>query len=390
MMNTLSRVQACLEQAVANHECAGISVLVRKNGQDVLYAAAGHADIATGKKVQRDHIFRLYSQSKPITAAAALLLVERGQLDLMDPVEKFLPGFHNQQVITAEGLVPAQRPVWVMDLLGMTAGTAYPDADPAGQAAAKLFMEDHELILAGGGMSTVEFCNRMGELPLTFHPGSHWRYSTCADILGAVVEVVSGKPFEDFLQEEFFTPLGMKDTAFWVPEEKRDRFVTCYKRIPGGLEPFSSLHLAVGDYTRKPAFCSGGAGLVSTLDDYAAFADMLMNQGEYQGKRILSPETVRFMTQAQLSPAARADVWESLEGYSYGKLMRVCVEPGRWAGMTRLGEYGWDGWLGSYFANFPAEGMTILSMQNTTDTGTSSAVRKARNAILAGESLGEL
>lgn len=390
MMNTLSRVQACLEQAVANHECAGISVLVRKNGQDMLYAAAGHADIATGKKVQRDHIFRLYSQSKPITAAAALLLVERGQLDLMDPVEKFLPGFHNQQVITANGLVPAQRPVWVMDLLGMTAGTAYPDADPAGQAAAKLFMEDHELILAGGGMSTVEFCNRMGELPLTFHPGTHWRYSTCADILGAVVEVVSGKPFEDFLQEEFFTPLGMKDTAFWVPEEKRDRFVTCYKRIPGGLEPFSNLHLAVGDYTRKPAFCSGGAGLVSTLDDYAAFADMLMNQGEYQGKRILSPETVRFMTQAQLSPAARADVWESLEGYSYGKLMRVCVEPGRWAGMTRLGEYGWDGWLGSYFANFPAEGMTILSMQNTTDTGTSSAVRKARNAILAGESLGEL
>ena len=389
-MNTLSRVQVCLEAAVANHECAGISVLVRKNGQDVLYAAAGHADIESDKKVQRDHIFRLYSQSKPITAAAALLLVERGQLDLMDPVEKFLPGFHNQQVITADGLVPAQRPVWVMDLLGMTAGTAYPDADPAGQAAAKLFMEDHELILQGGGMSTVEFCNRMGELPLTFHPGSHWRYSTCADILGAVVEVASGKPFEDFLQEEFFTPLGMKDTGFWVPEEKRDRFVTCYKRIPGGLEPFANLHLAVGDYSRKPAFCSGGAGLVSTLDDYAVFADMLMNGGEYQGKRILSPETVRFMTQPQLSPAARADMWDSLEGYSYGKLMRVCVEPGRWAGMTRLGEYGWDGWLGSYFANFPTEKLTILSMQNTTDTGTSSAVRKARNAILAGESCGDI
>lgn len=390
MMNISSRVQTCLNRAVADHECAGISVLVRKNGQDVLYAAAGHADIESDKKVQRDHIFRLYSQSKPITAAAALLLVERGQLDLMDPVEKFLPGFHGQQVITADGLVPAQRPVWIMDLLGMTAGTAYPDADPAGQAAAKLFMEDHELILQGGGMSTVEFCNRMGELPLTFHPGTHWRYSTCADILGAVVEVASGKPFEDFLQEEFFTPLSMKDTGFWVPEEKRDRFVTAYKRIPGGVEPFANLHLAVGDYSRMPAFCSGGAGLVSTLDDYAAFADMLMNEGEYQGKRILSPETVRFMTQPQLSPAARADMWDSLEGYSYGKLMRVCVEPGRWAGMTRLGEYGWDGWLGSYFANFPAEKLTILSMQNTTDTGTASALRKVRNAILAGESRGEI
>ena len=389
-MDIQARVQACLEQAVANHECAGMNVLVRKDGQDVLYAGAGYADMAAGKKVARDHIFRLYSQSKPVTAAAAMILMERGQLDLMDAVENYLPGFRGQQVLTAEGLKPAMRPVWVMDLLGMTAGVAYPDADEAGQYAAKLFAEDHELILAGGGMSTVEFCNRMGELPLTFHPGTHWRYSTCADILGAVIEVVSGKPFDVFLQEELFTPLGMKDTGFWVPEEKRDRFVTCYKRVPGGVEPFGNLHLAVGDYSRKPAFCSGGAGLVSTLDDYAAFADMLLNGGEYKGWRILRPETVRYMTQNQLSEGIRAEMWDSLAGYGYGKLMRVCMEPGRWAGVTRLGEYGWDGWLGSYFANFPEEKLTILSMQNTTDTGTASALRKVRNAVLAADSNGEI
>ena len=389
-MNIEKRVQACLERAVANYECAGMSVLVRKNGQDVFYTAAGHADVASGKKVQRDHIFRLYSQSKPVTAAAAMILMERGQLDLMDAVENFLPGFRGQQVLTAEGLKPAMRPVWVMDLLGMTAGVAYPDGDEVGQMTGKLFMENHEKILAGGGMSTVEFCDRMGQIPLTFHPGTHWRYSTCADILGAVIEVVSGKPFDVFLQEEIFEPLGMKDTGFWVPEEKRDRFVTCYKRIPGSLEPFSSLHLAVGDYSRKPAFCSGGAGLVSTLDDYAAFAQMLLNGGEYQGKRILQPGTVAFMTQAQLMPGPLNDMWDSLKGYSYGKLMRVCQEPGKWAGMVRQGEYGWDGWLGSYFANFPVEKMTILSMQNTTDTGTSSAMRKVRNLILAAESNGEI
>ena len=182
----------------------------------------------------------------------------------------------------------------------------------------------------------------------------------------------------------------MKDTGFWVPEEKQSRFVTCYKRIPGGLEPFSSLPLAVGDYSRRPAFCSGGAGLVSTLDDYAAFAQMLLSGGEHQGKRILRPETVKFMTQGQLLPAPLNDMWDSLKGYNYGKLMRVCEEPGRWAGVTRKGEYGWDGWLGSYFANFPQEQLTILSMQNTTDTGTSSAVRKVRNMVLAADSAGEI
>ena len=389
-MNIEKRIHACLTQAVENHECAGMSVLVRKNGQDVLYTAAGHADIASGKTMARDQIFRLYSQSKPITAAAALLLVERGVIDLMDPVEKYLPGFANPKVYTPEGPVPAMRGVQVMDLLGMTAGLVYPDGDPVGQLAARVFEEDHRLILEGGGMSTVELCNRLGELPLAFHPGTHWRYSTCADVLGAVIEAASGMPFADFLQEEIFAPLGMKDTAFYVPEEKQDRFATCYKRVPGGLETFSRLHMAVGDYSRMPAFASGGAGLVSTLDDYAAFADMLLNMGEYQGKRILSPATVDFMTRSQLTPATQRDMWDSLAGFGYGKLMRVCLHPGQWSGLCRLGEYGWDGWLGSYFANFPTEKMTILSMQNTTDTGTASAMRKVRNLILAAESLGEI
>ena len=129
---------------------------------------------------------------------------------------------------------------------------------------------------------------------------------------------------------------------------------------------------------------------MSTLDDYAAFAEMLMNGGSYHGRQILTPSSVRYMTQPQLGPGPQADFWDSLSGFSYGKLMRVCVEPGRYAGMATLGEYGWDGWLGSYFANLPAEGLTILSMQNTTDTGTCAAVRKVRNLLLAADSLGRL
>ena len=378
------RVLACMQAAMDNHECPGLSLLVMKDGQEMLYAEAGYADVASARPVRRDSIFRLYSQSKPVTAAAVMLLVERGMIDLMDPVGKYLTGFCDQRVWTRDGLVPVNRPMQVLDLLGMTSGLCYPDADAPGQYAARLFEEQHELIQKGGGMDTVTFANRMGELPLAFQPGDQFRYGTSADVLGAVVEVVSGKPYADFLREELFEPLGMKDTAFWVPEEKRERFVTCYKRVPGGLEPFHNLHLAVGDYSRMPAFASGGAGLVSTLDDYAAFASMLMNEGAYQGKRIMSPAAVRYMTQAQLTDHASRTYWDNLMGFSYGKLMRIAVHPGQAHYLVREGEYGWDGWLGSYFANLPEERVTFLLMQNVTDTGTSAVTRKLRNIVLAG------
>ena len=383
-MELKNRVLECMQAAIDNHECPGLSLLVIKDGQEALYAQAGFADVASARPVRRESIFRLYSQSKPVTAAATMLLMERGIIDLMDPVEKYLPGFHGQRVWTKEGLVPVQRPMQLLDLLGMTSGLCYPDADAAGQYAARLFEEQHEQIQKGGGMDTVTFANRMGELPLAFQPGDQFRYGTSADVLGAVIEVASGKPLADFLREELFEPLGMKDTAFWVPEEKRDRFVTCYKRVPGGLEPFGNLHLAVGDYTRAPAFASGGAGLVSTLDDYAAFASMLMNGGSHQGKRILSPATVRYMTQPQLTDHASRTYWDSLMGFSYGKLMRIAVHPGQAHYMLGAGEYGWDGWLGSYFANLPEERVTFLLMQNVTDTGTAAVTRKLRNIVLAG------
>ena len=189
--------------------------------------------------------------------------------------------------------------------------------------------------------------------------------------------------FGEFLRKEFFEPLDMVDTGFYVPESKRNRLVTAYKRTENGLVPWTSTHLAVGVYDREPAFESGGAGLVSTLEDYSHFADMLLAGGTYEGRRILSPATVACMTQSQLKDAVRRDMWDSLDGYSYGHLMRICAEPGRIAGLACEGEYGWDGWLGTYFANFPGQQMTILSMQNTVDSGTTRVVRRMRNAVLA-------
>ena len=384
-MTLKDKMERCLRQAVDNREAAGLTLLIRKEGKDLCYASAGMADIASGKPVERDSIFRLYSQSKPITAAAAMILADRGLLDLQTEVDRYLPGFRNPLVIAPDGKVSGTyRAPWILELLGMTAGLSYPDADAAGQAAARVFEENEKEIRQGGGMDTVTFCNRLGEQPLAFMPGTGWRYSTCADVLGAVIEVVSGKRFGQFLQEEIFDPLGMKDTGFWVPEEKRDRLVTCYRRTEGGLEPFSSLHLAVGQYDRAPAFESGGAGLVSTLDDYAAFGEMLMNGGEYQGKRILSRAAVEYMTSSQLRENVRQQMWDSLGGYNYSCLMRVCDQPGACPLYAEKGEYGWDGWLGTYFINLPREGITFLLYQNITDTGTAAVTRKCRN-LLAGE-----
>lgn len=390
-MKLLEQVHDILAAAVDNRECAGANVLIRRHGEEVLCTQAGMADIAKARPIARDSIFRLYSQTKPITAAAVMLLVERGLIDLMDGVDKYLPGFRNPRVVDAEGnITRANRVPWLMELLGMTAGLCYPDGDPAGQYAARVFEDAHAQIRAGGGIPTVEMMNRLGEQPLAFQPGTHWRYSTCADVLGAVVEVVSGKRFGDFLREELFAPLGMQDTGFFVPEGKRERFVTCYERGEKGLTPWLGMHLACGEYSRDPAFESGGAGLVSTLDDYSHFADMMLHQGEYKGQRILSPKSVAFLTTPQLTDTLRRDLWDSLTGYSYGKLCRVCVEPGQMAGFAMEGEYGWDGWLGSYYANFPNEDMTILSMQNTTNAGTTPMVRKLRNAVLAALSRGEI
>lgn len=384
-MGLKEKLTVCMERAVENHEAAGYNLLILRDGEELCYAQAGKADIQSGKPVSRDSIFRLYSQTKPITAAAVMILADRGQIDLLDGVDQYLPGFRNPRVVSPDGSVaPTLRAPWILELLIMTAGLCYPDVDAAGQYAAKVFEEDHRQILAGGGMGTVEFCNRLGEQPLAFQPGSRWRYSTCADVLGAVVETVSGKRFGQFLKEELFEPLGMKDTDFFVPAEKADRFVTCYQRIPGGLEEYRELHLAVGQYDRPPAFESGGAGLVSTLDDYAAFASMLMNGGVYQGRRILSPAAVRFMTAPRLNGEQRRDIWDALTGYNYGCLVRVCDRPDSCILFGSKGEYGWDGWLGTYFANLPEEKITFLMNENVTNTGTAGVIRKCRN-ILASE-----
>jgi len=375
------KVTELMEQAIAAGELPCANMMVLHKDKVICYAQAGK-DPGTGAEIQRDTIFRLYSQTKPVTSAAVCLLMERGLLDMNDPVEQYLPGFANSKVVSPSGdLIPAERPVKLMDLMGMSAGLCYPLDDTAGKYAAELFDRNQASMDAGQpGLGTVEFANEIGKLPLAFQPGSNFRYSTCADVLGAVVEVVSGKSYSQFLKEEFFEPLEMEDTGFSLPEDKLPRLVTCARRSPEGIQVMICKHLNVGNYTREPAFASGGAGLVSTLDDYRHFAAMLLSGGEYKGTRILSEATVDWMTRSQCDLKWR---WGGLEGYGYGKLMRVCEEPGQVPGLARKGEYGWDGWLGTYFANFPDLKMTLLLNQNVADTGTGPLTRKVRNVVLS-------
>ena len=383
----VDQIKKTLRGGIEHGETAGANLMILQGGKELLYHEDGFADRENGIQIRRDTIFRLYSMTKPVTAVAAMLLLERGEIDLFDPVGKFLPGFRNQRVDAGGSLVPAEREVVVRDLLSMTSGLLYGGSGRAGQDGAALFQEIGDRLSGDSPMGTVEAANRMGQCALAFQPGSLWQYGTSADVLGAVTEVVSGMRFGKFLKKEILDPLGMKDTAFWVPPEKKDRLAKAYEDDgTGNLVPYTGSYLGiVNRMDREPAFESGGAGLASTIDDYARFARMLMNGGSLDGVRILRPGTVRYLTSGTLNGEQQKgmDQWPTFSGYTYGNLMRGMADCGKAAGLASPGEYGWDGWLGAYFCNCPREDLTFLFMIQKTNAGTTPLTRKLRNIILS-------
>lgn len=359
------RLQQVMDASVAKGETPGCLLMVIKDGEEQVYLESGYADIEAKKPVSRDNIFRLYSMSKPITATAMMILVERGVVDLADPVSKYLPGFRNPVVCTADGKIEkAKREILLEDIMNMTSGLTY-----------------------GGTISTVEFANRLGKVPLLYQPGQSWSYGTSADVVGAVIEVASGMRFGDFLKKEIFEPLGMNDTDFWVPAEKQDRLAKVYDCREGQPSVrYLDNNLGIqNDMAYRPAYEAGGAGLASTIDDYAKFTQMLLNSGTYNGVQILRPATVKFLGGHTLSAVQQAgfDNWIGLEGFSYGNLMRVLVDPTRAVTLGSKGEFGWDGWLGCYMEVVPEQNMTFLMMTQKKDAGTYTLSRKIRNIIFS-------
>lgn len=384
-------LQDAMKKAVDENLTAGVSLLLEKDGKELCFLAEGMADIENQKPIQRDTIFRLYSQTKPVTATAAMILVERGLLDLGQPVSDFLPAFKHQYVWKNNTRQAPSREILVHDLLNMTSGLVYPDEScESGKQTAEVFKEIEHRLYGEHPMTTIEVADMLGACVLDFDPGSSMRYGTSADILGAVIEIVSGIPFSEFIRREITGPLEMKDTAFWVPIEKQNRLSQTYKSVEGQnkntLKRYDQDHLGIQNRMKKrPAFESGGAGLASTLDDYMRFARMLLSEGRADGIRILKKETVKYMVSAELTEEQQKNFEKSflLGGHSYANLMRICKNPSRSPYLARKGEYGWDGWLGPYFANFPKENITLLMGMQKTDAGTWALTRKLRNIILS-------
>ncbi len=362
-MVKLEAITSMLRKQVENKEVTGASAYVVKGGRPIYRANIGIADAERGIKWENNTIVRLYSMTKPVTSAALMILIDRGIVDIHDKVCWFLPGFKEQRVLTDKGEEPARTEVSLLNLMSMTSGCCYPDTGfAAGAEMQKLYDKMEEDVKNGKPWDTVTLANRIGEQPLAFQPGEKWLYGTGADVIGAVIEVVTGKRFGEFLREELFEPLGMVDTDFYCPEEKQNRFAENYEYKDGKLVPANWQHLGLTYlFKQKPAFESGGAGLCSTMDDYAAFAEMLLNKGVYNGRRILSENAVRYMTTPQLTKPQRVSFdWEQHIGHSYGNLMHIVTEPELAGPSAAKGEYGWDGWLGCYFANDPAGDYTFL------------------------------
>ncbi len=363
----LGRLNDAVETYVDTGHVTGAITLIERKGETVVNVV-GQKDRERGQPLERDTIFRIASMSKPITAVAVMILVEEGKLRLDEPVDRLLPELANRQVLKdiegpIDDTVPAVRPITVRDLLtfrmgfGMVMG---PAELPIQKAVADAQIQS---LRPPSPHAPDEWIRRLGELPLMTQPGEQWMYHTGSDVAGVLVARAAGAPFEKFLKDRIFEPLGMKDTGFSVPKKKLDRFASCYAANPetGALD----LHddWSASPWAAPPAFPAGGGGLVSTVDDYLAFGRMMLNYGKTGGERILSRPSVETMTTDQLTAEQKArspffpGFWDS-RGWGFG----VSVALKRSSIFMTPGRFGWDGAFGTSWASDPKEDMIGILM----------------------------
>jgi CubicO group peptidase (beta-lactamase class C family) len=358
----LQALHDTIARHVENGPLPGLVLGVRRGDHTHLDAIGSIS--ARGAPMPADARFRITSMTRPVTAVAALMLVDDGLLELDEPVDRLLPELADRQVLRRldgpiDDTVPAQRPITVRDLLTMRGGfgmiLAPPDAYPVLQAEAAL-----ELRSAGPPTPITphapdEWMRRMGTLPLMWQPGEQWAYATGSQILGVLVARASGAPVERFFADRIFGPLGMHDTSFVVTEADRDRFALCYQvDDDGSLVPYDD-----GDTWLHPRpFADCGGGLVSTVADYLAFGSMLANHGSHGGTRLVAPELVDAMTTNQLTAAQRAAAGPILRGRGWGFGVSIIDPPGD--GTPGPKGYGWSGGFGTVWVNDPTEGLTAV------------------------------
>lgn len=363
-----SDLDKLLTKEIDNEKLKGCSMYIEQKGK-VLFNKTYGSD-------NPNSIYKIYSMSKPIASVAIMILFERGLLTLQESVSNYLPAYKNMKVVTANGIEEAKNQITIKHLLDMTSGLCY----PGDTTLSERVMQDlqHKMlaqVAAGEKLGTLEICNILAQTPLEFEPGTSWKYGFSADVLGAVVEVISGMTYGNFLKKEIFNPLEMTDTDFLVPKEKLNRLAKMYSRNPknGKCEnpTKEKLHwLGLDNPSKAPNIESAGGGLYSTVHDYANFAKMLCNGGFFinsKGEKIqiLSKKTINFMTKPNVSEMQKTSKYLiNMDGYEYGNLFRIMTDLAKANSNGSLGEFGWDGLPGNYFLVDPKEDLILVFLQH--------------------------
>jgi CubicO group peptidase (beta-lactamase class C family) len=352
----LQRLDAHLAAYVDDGRLPGLAALVTRHGRVAYACRKGMADIDSRTPIRDDTLFRVFSMTKPVTSVAVMMLFEEGRLLLTDPVAEYLPELAALQVYAggsseAPRLEDCRQALTIADLLGHTSGLGYGHDDhPVDRMyrEADLFRRDGTI---------AEMVQRLGKLPLKFQPGSCWEYGISHDVLGRLVEVVSGQSFDAFLDERIFSPLGMHDTAFELSDASASRLATLYRPAEDGrIEPERS---PVADCWRAPVtFFAGGEGLLSTMADWWRFATMLLQDGKFGDERLLSPRSVRLMTSNRLTPEQMSAMW--MPGYGYGLGFGVLTDLARHSSLGSVGEFTWAGSGSTFFWVDPQEQIVAL------------------------------
>ena len=366
----LGRIEAGIQRYLDRHLVAGVVCLVARRGEVVQLGNYGYLDIASGQPMPADAIFRIASMTKPVTAAGVMQLLEEGWFELDDPIAEFLPEFRDTQVWaaeTADGIATTrlERPITIRHLLTHTSGLTYPFEQPLGtsEAATSVAAYYAREQLWGFDELLADKVTRLARLPLVHQPGDGWTYGFSIDVLGRLIEVVSGQALDAYLQSRLFEPLGMVDTAFHVPGSERHRVPTVYERRDGGLVATEAgIGVQLG---QRPVFLMGGGGLFSTVTDYGHFAQMLAQGGAYQGEQLLGRKTVELMLASQMRASQIPFVppqWDFRQGWGMALGGRTLVDVAAWGSPGSVGTYTWQGAYSTDFWVDPREELVGVFM----------------------------
>jgi CubicO group peptidase (beta-lactamase class C family) len=380
----LARIDSMLLGSIEKNQIPGAVALIARNGKIVYYKAFGMAENESNRSLKREDIFRIASQTKAITSTAVMMLWEEGKFRLDDPISKYIPAFENVQILetfnendTAYVTKPAKDKITIRHLLTHTSGIGYGILD--NDEFRKIYQKSGIIDLFTTGPVTIEEnIEKLAKLPLHFNPGEEYRYSESLDVLGYFVEIMSGKPLDEFFKERIFDPLGMTDTYFYLPDSKTDRLVPVQTKKDGKWVRYQKTAYYDPDYPAKGAktFFSGGAGLSGTAKDYATFLQMYLNKGELNGVRLLSRTTVQFIMANQIG-----DLWGDSGAYlglAFGVLNQEGQDMG---GKGSIGTFDWGGYFNTQYFADPKENIIGVLMKQTVDVNTDDTGWKFRQLV---------